>query len=148
MKLVKRLYEKGYGREDVLELFRFIDWLLSLPEELEQRFADQLSEYEATMSTPYITSIERRGIEKGLQQGIEQGIEQGETRGFQRGLNAERGLLQRLAKRRFGESIAASLVPLLEKIEDPEHLADIGEWLLDEQNGDAFLRRVWQLIDV
>jgi len=27
------------------------------------------------MSTPYITGIERQGIEKGIQQGIEQGIE-------------------------------------------------------------------------
>ena len=136
--LVKRLYEKGYGREDVLELFRFIDWLLYLPDELEQRFADQLSEYEATMSTPYITSIERRGIEKGLQQG--------EIRGFQRGLNAERALLQRLAKRRFNETIAEPLALLLEKIDDPDQLADIGEWLLDEQSGDAFLLRVQQLV--
>ena len=61
----------------MLELFRFIGWLLYLPDELERRFADQLSEYEATMSTPYITRIERRGIEKG--------ILQGEARGFQRG---------------------------------------------------------------
>jgi hypothetical protein len=44
LSLVKGLYEKGYSREDVLELFRFIDWLLVLPEELGRRFQDQLIE--------------------------------------------------------------------------------------------------------
>ena len=75
LQLVKRLYEKGYNREDVLELFRFLDWLLYLPPELHQQFTQQLSDYEAAMSTPYITSIERSGIEKGIQQGLAQGLE-------------------------------------------------------------------------
>lgn len=47
------------------------------------------------MSNPYITSVERQGIQKGIQQGIEQGIEQG----FQQG---ETTLLQKLLQRRFG----------------------------------------------
>jgi hypothetical protein len=63
--LIRQLYERGYQREDILELFRFIDWLLSLPEELRQRFDEQLHEYEAAMSRPYITSIEQRGIQQG-----------------------------------------------------------------------------------
>ncbi len=29
--LTRRLYERGYSRERVLSLFRFIDWLLALP---------------------------------------------------------------------------------------------------------------------
>ena len=77
LRLVRRLYEQGYAREDILELFRFIDWLLELPAELEQRFDQELTVYEAGMGTPYITSIERHGIEKGIKQGIEQGILQG-----------------------------------------------------------------------
>ena len=36
--LTRRLYEKGYAREDVINLFGFIDWVMSLPEELEQEF--------------------------------------------------------------------------------------------------------------
>jgi hypothetical protein len=63
--LIRQLYERGYQRKDILELFRFIDWLLSLPEELRQRFDEQLHEYEAAMSRPYITSIEQRGIQQG-----------------------------------------------------------------------------------
>ncbi len=69
LRLVRTLYERGYRRQDILELFRFIDWLLTLPAAWEQRFQQALEDYEASMSTPYITSTERRGIEKGMQQG-------------------------------------------------------------------------------
>ncbi len=34
LSLVKGLYEQGFRREDILELFRFIDWLLALPDAL------------------------------------------------------------------------------------------------------------------
>lgn len=133
--LVKRLYEKGYGREDILELFRFIDWLLALPITLEQQFTQQLSDYEASMSTPYITSIERLGIEKGRQQGLEQGLEQGILQG-------ERQLLVRQARLRFGEGVAESLKALVEDIDDADRLADIGTWIIQCDSGEALLARV------
>ena len=31
--LVKMLYQRGYTKEDILELFRFIDWLMVLPDD-------------------------------------------------------------------------------------------------------------------
>ncbi len=61
LRLVRYLYERGYGRQDILELFRFIDWLLTLPAAWEQRFQQALEDYEASMSTPYITSPDRCG---------------------------------------------------------------------------------------
>ena len=133
LRLVKRLYEKGYNREDVLELFRFIDWLLALPAPLEQRFQEQLADYEAAMSTPYITSIERSGIEKGRQQGIRQG------------LAAERTLLQRQVERRFGQTAAARFAQLLKTIDDTDRLAEIGEWVVDSASGEDLLVRVGSL---
>ena len=33
--LTRRLYRRGWGKEDILKLYRFIDWVLTLPEELE-----------------------------------------------------------------------------------------------------------------
>ncbi|NJL66442.1 MAG: hypothetical protein HC894_05745 [Microcoleus sp. SM1_3_4] len=32
--LAKRLYQKGYTRQDVINLIRFLDWLIVLPGEL------------------------------------------------------------------------------------------------------------------
>ena len=90
--LVKRLYEKGYIEQEILELFRFIDWLLILPEDLENSFGQTLIEYEEEKKMPYITSIERIGIKKGLEQGLEQGLEKGLERGLEKGL--EKGIIQ------------------------------------------------------
>jgi hypothetical protein len=122
--LVKRLYEKGFRREDILELFRFIDWLLVLPQGIDKQFRNELAEYEAAMSTPYITSIERLGIQQG-----------------------ERALLRRQIQHRFGPALAQQLETLLQKIDDPDHLADIGEWVLDYKSGDELLARVRQLVE-
>ena len=35
VRLVKGLYERGMDPEDVRQLFRFIDWVMGLPEPLE-----------------------------------------------------------------------------------------------------------------
>jgi hypothetical protein len=76
------------------------------------------------MSTPYITSIERLGIQQG-----------------------ERALLRRQIQHRFGPALAQQLETLLQKIDDPDQLADIGEWVLDYKSGDELLARVRQLVE-
>jgi hypothetical protein len=45
-----------------------------LPEDLETRFEETLLSYEQEIHMPYITSIERKGIQQGLQQGIREGL--------------------------------------------------------------------------
>jgi len=72
--LVKMLYQKGYTKEDILELFRFVDWLMALPEDLEPSFAEAIKQYEEETRMPYVTSIERRGIQQGIQQGTQLGL--------------------------------------------------------------------------
>ena len=70
--LVRRLYERGYRREDVINLFHFIDWLMRLPEEMEESFWAEMHQYEEGKKMEHITSVERMGIKKGIQQGIQQ----------------------------------------------------------------------------
>ena len=69
--LTRRLYEKGYERQDILDLFRFIDWMLELPQALETEFWQTIEQYEAEKNMPYITSVERIGIKKGIQLTLE-----------------------------------------------------------------------------
>jgi hypothetical protein len=82
--LVRLMYRRGYAREQVLELFRVIDWLLQLPAELEIEFEQALMALEEEEKMPYITSIERMGMERGMQQG-------------------EAAVLIRQLRRKFGE---------------------------------------------
>jgi hypothetical protein len=75
--LVKGLYERGWAEEDVRELFRLVDWIMDLPEDLENAFRTDVFRYEAQKHMPYLSSIERLARKEGLQQGLEQGLEQG-----------------------------------------------------------------------
>jgi len=63
-RLTRRLYEEGYERQDILNLFRFLDWMLELPEELKQLFQAELAQYEQERQMPYITSIEQMAQER------------------------------------------------------------------------------------
>jgi len=72
--ITRRLYEQDYSRQDVLNLFQFIDWVMSLPEELEQEFWREVRNLEEEKRMPYITSVERIATEKGIQQGMRQGL--------------------------------------------------------------------------
>jgi len=42
---------------------------MQLPEVLEAAFRRELFAFEETMKMPYVTTVERAGIQKGLQQG-------------------------------------------------------------------------------
>ena len=87
--LVKMLYERGYSKNDILNLYRFIDWVISLPRNLKLRFNEEIIQYEKEKKMPYITTAESIGIEKGmkkgLQKGREEGIQKGREEGIQRG---------------------------------------------------------------
>ncbi len=73
--LVKRLYELGFERDSIIILFRFIDWMLTLPTDLAQEFWQEYSSFEESKQMQYVTSVERIGIEKGTRKGLLQGID-------------------------------------------------------------------------
>jgi hypothetical protein len=74
IKLYQSLCESHYQPQKILELFRFLDWVLVLPEPLTIKFDKFVQQYEEAKSMRYVTSIERLGIQRGIQQGIQQGI--------------------------------------------------------------------------
>ena len=71
--LTKLLYQKGYSRTGVLNLYAFIDWVLALPDALEKIFLEDLREFEKEKKMPYITSAERIGRKEGQKEGRKEG---------------------------------------------------------------------------
>ena len=69
-KITTALYERGFSRQDILEIYRLIDWLMMLPEDLTRRFTEDLINYEEERKMPYISSAERIGMEKGMDMGM------------------------------------------------------------------------------
>ena len=87
------------------------------------------------------------GFAEGREDGFAEGIEQGLEQGVAAGLKSERLMLVRLSRLRFGALIADALAPLLEPVDDPEALAQIGEWIIQCTSGEAFLARVRERLD-
>ena len=79
-RLVKRLYQGNWSKDDVRELFRLIDWIMTLPEEVEEAFLDDVYDFEQEKRMKYISSAERLGFKRGLEEGMEKGIEKGERK--------------------------------------------------------------------
>jgi hypothetical protein len=69
LRLVRLMYQRGQAREDILELFRVIDWLLRLPEDLEREFGRELLAFEEETKMPCMTvwneSVGRRAARRG-----------------------------------------------------------------------------------
>ena len=73
IKLTKLLYQKGWDKQELLDFFSVIDWLMHLPHILTVQFHQHIASYEREKKMCYVTSIEQIGFENGMQQGIEAG---------------------------------------------------------------------------
>lgn len=60
--LVRRLYRQGWNRQRILDLFAVIDWMMQLPDVLEQQLWQAIEIIEGETEMPYVTSIERLAI--------------------------------------------------------------------------------------
>jgi hypothetical protein len=62
-----------YTKEQVVRLYRFIDYILTLPAPKALQFKKELELFEESRKMPYITSTERIAREEGMLQGVQQG---------------------------------------------------------------------------
>ena len=66
--IVRGLYEKGFGRVEIIKLFQVIDRMMTLPQELAQSFEERLNRFEEEKKVPLLSNMEIRGMEKGTRQ--------------------------------------------------------------------------------
>ncbi|UHD16256.1 DUF4351 domain-containing protein [Thiocapsa bogorovii] len=130
--------QKVTRRDEVLSLYAFIDRVMTLPEPLEDDDHRAIQAIEEAEQMRYVTTAERIGMRKGMERGLERGLKQG----LERGLESERALLQRQARRRFGDAVAERAAVLLALIRAPETLEQLGEALLDDTDGEVWLTAV------
>lgn len=117
--LVRRLYEQGFEREAVINLLAFIDWMLTLPLDLELEFKREVEQLEAQVRMQYVTSFERIARMESLLEGIEVGL-----------------------KLKFG-TLGLSLLPEISTLEDVEQLRAVLKGLETASNLDE-LRSLYQ----
>ena len=73
-KLVSLLYERGWNRQRIIDLFAVIDWMMGLPDDLEEQLWQNIEEIEARVKMQYVTSVERIGIKKGRAEGMAEAL--------------------------------------------------------------------------
>jgi hypothetical protein len=118
--LLKGLYDRGWSREDVRQLFRVIDWMMALPADLEGQFRNDLARFEQERRMPYVTSIERLAREEGLEKGLEKGLLAG---------------IASSLKIKFG-SAGTRLMPRIRKVKDVSRLEAILEAIQEANKPD------------
>jgi hypothetical protein len=75
--LFRRLLGRGHGRKDIIHLFRFIDWLLVLPPEMEAESRRQITELQEGTIMPHVGGVERLIREEGRAEGKAEGVREG-----------------------------------------------------------------------
>ncbi|NEO27383.1 MAG: transposase, partial [Kamptonema sp. SIO4C4] len=68
LRIAKSLYQRGYDRRDIVELFRLIDWMMTLPATMEENLTTEIYNYEEERKMPYITNVERFALARGKRQ--------------------------------------------------------------------------------
>ena len=66
--LVRGLFEKGYNRNDIVQLFRVIDRMMALSTELQQQFKQEVDRYQEERRMPFLSRIEEEAMEAGILQ--------------------------------------------------------------------------------
>jgi predicted transposase YdaD len=76
--LMRALYDKQYNESQIVNLFKFIDWFIVLPEKLENSFWNDLKTLEEEKKMTFVTSVERIGYKRGQKETLEKSKKQTE----------------------------------------------------------------------
>ena len=103
--LARLLYERGYNRKEIVDLYKVIDLMMALSQDLQLSFEEKLANYQEERKMPLLTNIEQRAIEKTTKQTLKQNI-------------------IKLVQVRFG-NIPENLVASIDKIDNTSFLEQI-----------------------
>jgi hypothetical protein len=139
--LIALLKQQGYQRAQVISLLRFIDWIIALPQDLEDSLEEDIVEALEEKKMPYIASWERRWQQRGEQRGEQRGIEIGEKRGkldlLLPQLKRHLGEVETELKERIEALSAKQLDKLAVALFDFTQPADLERWLKRQRKSSA-----------
>ena len=118
--IIRLMYERGYSKQQIQELFNVIDWMIQIPSALNEDFLNAIYAIEEDKNVSYINTAEQVGLEKGELIGIQKGEKIGIQKGIKQG---EASLLKRLIVKKFG-----SIPDWAESLIDDATSAQIDAW--------------------
>ncbi len=79
--LIRQCYMRGYRKEQIRTLLKFIDWILRLPVDLQDELKQEVYKIEEENKMAYIPTWEREARDEGIQIGTEKGLKKGHREG-------------------------------------------------------------------
>lgn len=67
--LIRELYRQGYDKKGIRSFFDFIDLIIRLPDDLEEKLFDEITKIEEDHKMPHVTTWERTAEERGIKIG-------------------------------------------------------------------------------
>ncbi len=107
------LYESGMDRETLWAIYKFIDWMIRLPKDLNKAIVAEMKTIEEVKHMSLITSAEEVGLEKGI--------------------DSIHRIIATLIKRKFG-ALGQQLAERAREVNRLEILEELSEKLYDAQS--------------
>ncbi|MDC8760749.1 transposase [Janthinobacterium fluminis] len=108
-RLLTLLLERNWDRQAIMDLLMVIDWMMWLPKPLERALWQRIGEQERSRKMPYISSIERIGLERGRKEGRLEGQVEGQVLMLSQLLAERFGALPAPVRQRLAHATAAEL---------------------------------------
>ncbi len=134
--ITKHMVELGMPQEKAVSLFRFIDFLIYLPEDLEKEYTEEIHRFQEEKKMPFIAPFEEMAMKKGFERGKEEGRQEGRQEGS---LEEAREVLLEFLEMRF-MNIPSSLYDSICKIDDLSHLRDMRKNAITASSLDEFIQ--------
>jgi hypothetical protein len=72
--LSRLLYDKGYNRKQIVDLYKVIDLMMTLSDDLQLSFEEKLTKFQEEQKMPLLTNIEQRAIARTAKETYQQNI--------------------------------------------------------------------------
>ena len=109
-RLTRLLYERGWAKQRVQDFFRVIDWMMHVPEALDERLECEIDVWEEEdFKVKYLSSIERIAMARGEAKGEARGEARGEAKVIERFLTRRFGSLPESLRERLRQANSEQL---------------------------------------
>ncbi len=142
-RLFRRMLEKGYNSIEIRYLYQVVDYLMSLPYDLEREVEAVIEEIRRRRRRKWIAPQERLAVERALREGLEEGRQQGFQEGIQEGIQQ---VILNLLQARFG-TLSDELHQLIRTVQDIETLNQLSILSAQVETLDQFVAKLQSIIE-
>ncbi|MEM7539871.1 MAG: cytosolic protein [Chloroflexota bacterium] len=139
--MVRELYKRGIKQARIIRLLRFVNWMMALPESLQEKFKIEWSTIEEEHNMMYMMDIEKEGYDRGITVGHRLGHDEGIEKGIEKGRKSQREMILQLLHHRFQieEYLSLMIEIRLQQVNDEDTFKQLINHAMDIDAVEQFL---------